>query len=427
MSNFNFDTVTNAPIANTSSLTPELSIIPFVARHSARIRERDERKRAAEADALAKCDPTGKIAAASEPQAKLEKACFTGLPAELKLVIWELATPGPRVIYMYTQSSRRPKRAKPSTTYDQKKDIGISFLKVQDSHRLIPTLLHVDRFSRAIGLQFYTPIFTKTLRGGGMYFNYEQDTLYFQLNHFMLHHDSIDFWKADEAFISKKHNWNKDQLKEIAKKYEQDRQEEIDAVNNNLKHLALGGINKFLLWSTVMDRTYKYVTEMRALENLTVWEPIDLRSKLERFIEDDSGLSTKNWILKGLLTDPDNEKEKARLVQIEERLAKNSGKYFLPKNVILADQEVEYVGKSKVGYFPEISTWTPLNSTDILQQSDWCYDPRKYPPPSDWASMRGEVEVDADGDAPPKKGKKKRDNGDDGDWRSGGKKPKKKA
>jgi len=99
---------------------------------------------------------------------------------------------------------------------------------------------------------------------------------------------------------------------------------------------------------------------MRALENLTVWEPVDLLSKLERFISDDSGLSTKDWILKGLLTVPDNEKEKARLVQIKEKLAKNSGKYFLPKNVVLAEQEVEYVGKNKVGYFPEISIWTPL-------------------------------------------------------------------
>ena len=47
--------------------------------------------------------------------------------------------------------------------------------------------------------------------------------------------------------------------------------------------------------------------------------------------------------------------------------------------------------------------------------------------------MRSKVEVDVDDDvlftpeAPPKRGKKKRDNGNDGDWRSKGKKPKKNA
>jgi 2EXR family len=119
---------------------------------------------------LTMSDIQSSIPVGAGPLVKTTSPTFTLFPklaVELRLRIWELALPGPRLVEMRSDACPR-----------------------DNSHRSTPSILHVCSESRAEALKWYTalPLGLASDPLRAVYVNFEIDTLYFSV-------DPADDWK----------------------------------------------------------------------------------------------------------------------------------------------------------------------------------------------------------------------------------------
>jgi hypothetical protein len=92
---------------------------------------------------------------------------FSKLPLELREKIWKYAVAEPRVVAVYVWKCKENERLSPDKTVRLK------------TKSVIPPMLHTCQESRRIALQSYKPVFHEFLREYPVYFNFDQDILYF--------------------------------------------------------------------------------------------------------------------------------------------------------------------------------------------------------------------------------------------------------
>jgi hypothetical protein len=115
---------------------------------------------------------------------------FPKLPAEVRLKIWSLALPGPRVITIAPDYSSAPEFFDPEHPHSTR-------YKARACTKPVPALLHCSFESRAVALKSYELSFRTNLQKKPIYFDFRKDSLC-MINIPALH-SFMRFWLEDSG------------------------------------------------------------------------------------------------------------------------------------------------------------------------------------------------------------------------------------
>ena len=112
-----------------------------------------------------------------EPDLTPGFSLFPDLPLELRQIIWHLALPGPRAVNIASVGDQEGTQRDGRTTRKWMYGVSTSYA--------IPSLLQCNQESREIAKKVYAEAFTEQV-GHPVYFNFEQDLLFFNDPYAML-------------------------------------------------------------------------------------------------------------------------------------------------------------------------------------------------------------------------------------------------